>query len=130
LASPLTEAVTVLRAHGVRAVAFSACGFPPCVARDRPELIELLDPAAMHEFQSAERAFAPLCDGCALKSRCPGLRPFYSERFGSRGLAPFEHVPEAPTMVDDHAFPELESRQARRPAPGTLVDGERAKSSE
>ncbi len=121
LASPLLNAVSLLHSNGVRPIAWSACGFPPCVAHDRPELIELLDPEAMHEFQSEERSFAPVCEECAIKSRCPGVRPFYLERFGSRGLTPFDRVPDAPSMVDDHAFPELGSRLGQPPRPNHML---------
>lgn len=37
---------------------------------------------------SAPRAYAPVCDGCPSRARCPGVDPRYLERFGARELRP------------------------------------------
>ena len=40
------------------------------------------------------RVFASVCDECAVRPHCLGVRREYLDRFGDRGLVPFEEAPE------------------------------------
>ena len=48
----------------------------------------LLGPHAAWASPCTPRRFAPRCDGCALRSSCPGVGAWYLERFGGGELRP------------------------------------------
>lgn len=95
---PLARAAGRLADAGVFVELIGSCGFPPCVVADRPDLIRLLDPgeaALMDERDTAGRGHPEACQPCAARARCLGPRGDYVRRFGSRGLVPFEVLPQA-----------------------------------
>ena len=101
---PLLAAARVLRQAGVLAETMGTCGFPPCLFHDEPALIRLVsaeDLERMDERDRVSRAHGAICQGCAALARCQGPRSAYLERYGDRGLRPFEVLPDAPGYVFD-----------------------------
>ncbi len=86
-------AVTTLLRKGVTVNTQGGCGFPPCALRDHPEALQSLAPERLPEGELAGRRYTEACAGCALRASCIGVRREYYERFGGRGLRPFEEAP-------------------------------------
>lgn len=118
----LIEALAVLKQAGIRTFSLGTCGFPPCILRDRPELLSsaelggaeqgpdgvraadpdahgnlLLDevPLKVDEMDASGRSHGKVCDDCALRSRCLGVRREYLQVYGEAGLRAFAEVPAA-----------------------------------
>jgi hypothetical protein len=84
-------------------------GFPLCLYPDPPgELVEPLEGRPLNLFHWAlpyeeldsalwrptlDRVFPALCDGCALKPRCPGTYQAHLDRHGDADLKPFDDDP-------------------------------------
>lgn len=93
VAAPLTEAVTLLQAAGVRVSPLGNCGFPLCVLASAPETIALDWLAKVAPEHLRSRQHPPVCESCQLRPWCLGPRRDYLDRHGSRGLVPFAQVP-------------------------------------
>jgi len=91
----LLEAMDTLTAAGVLVTGVGTCGFPPCLLRGRPDALRAFRREEQAEGDVEGRVFAAVCDGCAFKPNCLGVRQEYLERFGSEGLQPFETDPFA-----------------------------------
>lgn len=98
LGPPLREAVAVLSAAGVVVdLTTGSCAIPACVLREYPEHITL---PPVHMWAATDRARArghagpEPCQGCALAGRCGGPGPGYVAVHGTRGLRPFDAVPD------------------------------------
>lgn len=98
------EAVTHLRRAGILVNTQGGCGFPTCALRDFPEALQSLSPERLPAGEMANRMYADECNGCALRDGCIGVRRVYFDRFGSRGLRPFETItPMIQGLVREHA---------------------------
>ena len=88
----LVAAARQLVAAGVGVQVEGTCGFPLCVLRGVPEVMaqQPLDRQRFTGSIIAHRRYLPLCDACARREACFGLRQEYIDRFGHRGLVPFE----------------------------------------
>ncbi len=88
----LVEAGRILHEAGVPLQITGTCGFPLCVLSDAPELIDaqVLKREIFDAEQLVHLHHASVCDGCARKRLCFGLRSEYLETFGERGLVPFD----------------------------------------
>lgn len=89
---PLTRAAQQLIAAGVAVQLVGSCGFPHCALRDAPELIEhqMFHREIFDAQQLQHRHYLPICQTCARRQDCFGLRPEYIQTFGDLGLVPFE----------------------------------------
>lgn len=87
VAPGLVAAARTLRDAGVRLNIAGSCGFPVCVFREDLSLVPALLRSALEEQDLLDRPFAPLCQDCAVRPRCPGVRREYLEVHGERGLA-------------------------------------------
>lgn len=84
------EAVTALRRAGIVVNTQGGCGFPTCALRDFPEALQSLAPERLPAGEVASRMYAEECADCALRPGCVGLRRVYFDKFGGRGVRPFE----------------------------------------
>ncbi len=84
----VAQALARAAARGVTVVGFeSMCGLPLCLVPGPPDehlALPKLDPAAADE----ELEKPPVCDGCALSTRCFGVRRGYLELHGDDELRP------------------------------------------
>ncbi|MBI4951494.1 MAG: radical SAM protein, partial [Myxococcales bacterium] len=83
LAPTLREAVATARALGVPfAGLFGQCGLPPCILDGDPACFPELE--REHPVWSSAEDFvhAPVCEGCRLRPKCPGIRRAYAEVHG------------------------------------------------
>lgn len=48
----------------------------------------LLGPYSARSLPDEPRAYGPMCEGCAVRARCPGVDPAYLARFGGDELSP------------------------------------------
>ena len=95
MAGKLVEACRLLAEAGVPASPFSTCGFPPCVFRDAPEFIVWQDRSQHTSIDVAGRVYADVCEKCAVRDGCLGLRKEYLAIHGDEGLVPFDRPPSA-----------------------------------
>jgi hypothetical protein len=81
--------------HALRAVERAARRGPPAVAVvGVPSCV--LGPFAAHRLRVGEAgAYPAACEGCPSRAECPGVDPWYLERFGARELHPVAAVPRA-----------------------------------
>ena len=86
---PVAAAAGVLAAAGVAVDVMGTCGFPACAFADDIGLIRSLSPAEVNDAARDGRAYADVCNRCAAKPHCLGVRHEYLERFGAEGLRPF-----------------------------------------
>lgn len=86
----LVEAIRCLRAAGVGVTATGPCGFPLCVLRRVPEVIDAGELALVAEANREARGQAATCATCAMADACIGPRNTYLAQFGERGLVAFE----------------------------------------
>ena len=84
------QAVTALRRAGIIVNTQGGCGFPTCALRDFPEALQSLAPERLPAGEVASRMYAEECADCALRPGCVGLRRVYFDKFGGRGVRPFE----------------------------------------
>mgnify|MGYP000326958660 CR=1 FL=1 len=110
---PLVEATGRLVEAGVVVNATGACGFVPCVFHEAPELVPWRPRERLDDNDMSNRRFVDeVCDGCAARGHCPGLRHEVAQTFGARGLRPFERIGEAREEALDPR--ELVARSRRR----------------
>jgi pyruvate-formate lyase-activating enzyme len=92
---PLIAALRTLLAAGVEVEGVGTCGFPPCLLRAAPDLLERGDvlramaPDAQSEGDVSGRVYTPACEHCALRSRCLGMRSEVLRLVGDAGIYPF-----------------------------------------
>jgi pyruvate-formate lyase-activating enzyme len=89
----LLEAVTILTAAGVGVEGLGTCGFPPCMFREMPALLNWFSLAEEDPTDLSGRAYGKVCEGCAVRSRCLGVRRHTIEEGGERSLVPFAEAP-------------------------------------
>lgn len=106
----LVEAIRVFWDGGVIVGASGTGGFPACILRDVPEAIWEVRAEAQNRFDRSARAQPEPCRTCAFSDGCLGARREYVDRFGGRGLVPFDERP---------AFGESPQRQLER----ILIEG-------
>lgn len=89
----VVAAARVLHEAGVLLELTGTCGFPSCIAHDIPELVPWR-PNATHDATHASGRLRPpsACESCAAREHCVGVRREYLERFGERGLLPFQRL--------------------------------------
>lgn len=91
----LQEACRILQENQVIVDATAgSCGLPACVLSDFPQWIYL--PQAEHvgmtdPHYSAKIRQGTVCEQCSLFDRCQGPSKAYFEKFGDKGLIPFEN---------------------------------------
>lgn len=90
---PLVEAVRRLRAANVPVHVTGSCGFPPCLFREAPALVPWERVDVLDARDMSARCFADVCNDCAARAYCVGVRREYVERFGSKGLVPYARLP-------------------------------------
>lgn len=90
---PLKTAVTNLKSAGVKVEYMGTCGFPTCTLPDETDGIRAQAPADFAEISVGGRSYAAVCDACAIKSKCLGVRAQYLQKWNSRGLEPFRRLP-------------------------------------
>ncbi|MCB9506239.1 MAG: radical SAM protein [Myxococcales bacterium] len=90
----LLDAIDTLTDAGVIVTGVGTCGFPPCLLWDRPDKLRSFRRDEQAEGDVEGRVFAPICDTCAFRPHCLGVRNEYLERFGDEGLRAFETMPE------------------------------------
>lgn len=95
VAAGLTAASRTLAAAGVGVQIDGSCGFPTCLIADVPELMRWQPDLDMADSDAQSRGFADVCQGCAAREGCLGVRREYLARFGDRGLRPFATLPAA-----------------------------------
>ncbi len=89
----LLEAVSILTAAGVGVEGLGTCGFPPCMFRDQPALLSWFALDEEDSTDMSSRAYGEACDGCAVRTRCLGVRQHTIEEGGGRWLVPFTEAP-------------------------------------
>lgn len=89
----VVAAARVLHEAGVLLEITGTCGFPSCIALDIPELVPWR-PNATHDATHASGRVRPpsVCQGCAAKDHCVGVRREYLDQFGEQGLVPFTRL--------------------------------------
>ena len=89
----VVAAARVLHEAGVLLELSGTCGFPSCIAHEIPEVIPWR-PNATHDATHASGRLRPpgTCEGCAAREHCVGVRREYLDRFGERGLVPYEQL--------------------------------------
>ena len=90
----VVEATRTLREAKIKIQVIGSCGFPPCLFKDAPELINWVRRDKFDNTDISGRVFPEICSGCAAKSRCMGVRSEYIQRYGERGLSPFKRIPK------------------------------------
>ncbi|MFT6396497.1 MAG: MoaA/NifB/PqqE/SkfB family radical SAM enzyme [Bradymonadia bacterium] len=90
----LVGAIQVLSQAGVHITAIGTCGFPPCIAKEAPEVLLALDRSQHNEGDISGRFFPEPCGRCAFRDHCLGVRREYFDTFGTDGIQPFETMPE------------------------------------
>lgn len=93
VAPGLSAAISALLAAGVRVQVDGSCGFPACLTRDVVGVMRWQPALEMADSDSQSRGFAAVCEQCAAKPGCLGVRREYLQRFGERGLRPFLSLP-------------------------------------
>ena len=86
----LVAASRMLLEAGVNVVLSGACGFPTCLFREAPDLIQHFNLDGIDHMDVSGRMFAEGCAGCGKKAGCIGVRREYVNVFGYRGIAPFD----------------------------------------
>lgn len=91
----LVQACRVLEDAGVPVQVIGSCGFPTCILRGEPTLIQsqMVHRSMFDSDQLSHRRYAPVCQGCAIRDECFGLRQEYLDTFGSAGLEAFRRHP-------------------------------------
>lgn len=85
----VVAAARTLLDAGVGVAAVGTCGHPICAVRDEPRLLRAHDRTREMASDVTSRIFAPVCQGCAARSTCLGVRREYLDQWGDRGLVPF-----------------------------------------
>jgi len=112
---PLVQATRRLVEAGVVVNATGACGFVPCVFHEAPELVPWRAREQLDDNDVSNRRFVPeVCNTCAARGHCPGLRHEVADAFGGRGLQPFAAIGQARGEALDPR--ELVARSRRRNA--------------
>jgi len=88
LRAPLAQAVRTLESAGVTVHAAGTCGFPLCVLPDDSLTAAGIEPESADALDASARDWPAPCRACAVRDRCPGVRPEYLGRFGTTGLHP------------------------------------------
>lgn len=92
----VVRAARVLHEAGVLLEITGTCGFPSCIAAEIPDLAPWRSNATHDPTHASGRERRPdACQRCAARDHCVGLRREYLERFGARGLIPFERLPRS-----------------------------------
>ena len=86
-------AARILKEAKIPIQVIGSCGFPPCLFKEAPELISWVDRDKYDSGDVSGRSFPEPCNACAVRNRCMGVRNEYMERYGERGITPFEKVP-------------------------------------
>lgn len=98
----IVSALDTARALGMVVESAGTCSMPPCMLPDggleRHADAFLVGHRAMtwegvgdHQgetLNTVANEFVPVCDGCALRARCPGIQRTYLERHGPAGFQP------------------------------------------
>lgn len=91
--APLMEAASALLAAGVRVEGLGTCGFPPCMFREQPGLLNWFALEEEDDTDLSGRAYGDGCAGCVVRARCLGVRRHTIEEGGARWLVPFTEAP-------------------------------------
>jgi molybdenum cofactor biosynthesis enzyme MoaA len=103
-ATALGEALTSAEELGLSMDVAGTCCVPPCVLEDRvlksyghlflmghrEANWQKLDDDESDSGNTVSNDFAPACEGCALKARCPGITRAYLERHGGSEFVPVD----------------------------------------
>ena len=89
----LVAALRSLTHHGARCFALSTCGFAACMLDGHDDLLHAQlraspPPAATDETDRAGRTYLEPCDGCAIRTRCLGVRREHADLHGPGELRP------------------------------------------
>jgi pyruvate-formate lyase-activating enzyme len=89
----VVAAARVLHEAGVLLEITGTCGFPSCIAVDIPLLVPWRANATHDATHASGRVRPPAtCESCAAREHCVGVRREYLDRFGERGLVPFQRL--------------------------------------
>lgn len=92
----VAAAARILHEAGVVLEITGTCGFPSCIASDIPELVPWRPNGTHDAAHTAGRQRAPdACQRCRARDHCVGVRHEYVDKFGDRGLVPFEQLPSS-----------------------------------
>jgi pyruvate-formate lyase-activating enzyme len=89
----LLETAETLHQEKVYVDVVGSCGFPPCLFKDRPNLVQWASPDNFDPKDTSGRVYPEPCQQCAFKPQCLGVRKEYLELYGPEGLTPFEVMP-------------------------------------
>lgn len=93
IAVGLAASARALQAAGVALQVDGSCGFPTCLASDVPGLMRWQPALQMADSDAQSRGYAEVCERCAARPGCLGVRREYLARWGARGLQPFAQLP-------------------------------------
>lgn len=97
----LVAAGRILRAAGVGLECTGPCGFPQCVFRNEPSLVPWRERQQLFPDGVYWRGFEETCGRCAAASHCMGLREEYVAIHGTRGVVPYDALPEVEEVPDE-----------------------------
>jgi pyruvate-formate lyase-activating enzyme len=89
----LLQTARTLQEHQVYVDVVGSCGFPPCLFKDEPTLVQWASPDAFDPSDVSGRRYPEPCQACAFKPHCLGVRKEYLDLYGPRGLTPFDVLP-------------------------------------
>lgn len=89
----LLKTAETLNSEKVYVDVVGSCGFPPCLFRENPNLVQWASPDNFDPEDTSGRVYPEPCQECAFKPQCLGVRKEYLDLYGTRGLTPFEVLP-------------------------------------
>ncbi|MBR56990.1 MAG: hypothetical protein CMH54_02910 [Myxococcales bacterium] len=94
----LVEAIRILQKTDIEIDVTGSCGFPPCIFHDAPDLISWVDRDTFDGQDLSGRYYGDACQQCAGKDKCLGIRKEYADKYGERGIEPFDPPGSPPNL--------------------------------